>query len=96
MARTEKIWHPNFVKYMREIISHPNYKGLAIQINSDGTPNWLATAKSDIGRQRMKWADNKAKELGIPIESGVYAKVMYAVHPTKMKVCQICCLFIHI
>lgn len=90
MAQNEKIWHPNFVEYMRFIIKHPNYKGLPIEFRSDNTPKWLATAQSDVGRQRIKWADNRATQLSIPLGSGVYAKVMYAIHPTKMKVCQIC------
>lgn len=34
--------------------------------------------------------ENKAKELGFPLEAGVYAKVMREIPPTKSKVCQIC------
>ena len=90
MALSEKMWHPNFVKYMEFIISHPNYGGLAIDYDKEGSPRWIATAKSQTGIQRIEWAKQKAKELGIPIKPGVYAKVMHAIHPTKMKACQIC------
>lgn len=90
MARENKLWHPLFVQYMNFIINHPNYKGLKIQYKSDGTPVWLAPAKSDIGIQRKQWAENKAKQLGISISPGMYAKVMFEVHPTKQKVCQTC------
>ena len=31
MATTEKKWHKNFLKYMKKIIEHDNYKGLPIQ-----------------------------------------------------------------
>lgn len=90
MAREERKWHPNFIKYMNDIINHPNYKGLAIEKKSDGTWKWIAPAKSEIGRKRIAWCENKARELGIPIEAGVYANVMLEIHPTKWKVCQTC------
>ncbi|MFZ1301837.1 MAG: hypothetical protein WAQ27_04680 [Candidatus Microsaccharimonas sp.] len=90
MAQAQKIWHPKFVEYMNFIIENPAYNGLAIKIDSNGRPAWIATAKSEIGQARKNWAEAKAKDLGIPVEAGVYAKVMYAIHPTKLKVCQIC------
>ena len=85
-----KIWHQNFIDYMNSIINHPNYQGLSIKKKADGSYAWIATAKSQIGKERKLWAEKKATELGIPIEAGVYAKVMFAIHPTKEKVCQIC------
>ncbi|PRR79262.1 Type II restriction endonuclease [Clostridium liquoris] len=87
---SEKIWHPNFMKYMDDIVRHKNYSGLPIEKRNDGTYAWIATKKSKIGQARIQWALNKAHQLGIPNEAGVYAKVMYEVHPTKEKVCQIC------
>ena len=72
------------------IANHPNYKGLPIERKEDGSLRWIATAQSETGKKRKAWALEKAKELGIPNEPGVYAKVMLAVHPTKMKVCQVC------
>lgn len=85
----ERTWHPKFIEYMKFIVSHPNYKGLAINF-SDDSYNWITTKKSELGKQRLKWANEKAKQLGIKEEPGYLRKVMYAVHPTKMKVCQIC------
>lgn len=90
MPREERQWHPNFIKYMNMIINHPNYKGLAITQKADGSYNWIATAKSVIGESRINWNLNKARELGIPNQPGVYADVMLAIHPTKWKVCQTC------
>lgn len=86
----EKIWHPNFIKYMEMIANHPNYRGLPIARGRDGSLGWIAAAKSPIGASRIRWCKAKAKELGIPDEPGVYAKVMLELHPTKKKVCQIC------
>lgn len=72
------------------IVNHPNYKGLKIDKKADGSYKWIAPAKSEIGKARIKWCEDKARELGIPIRPGVYADVMLAIHPTKKKVCQTC------
>lgn len=90
MAHEEKTWHPKFLKYMDMIIGHPNYKGLAIAKKPDGSYTWLAPAESEIGKSRIEWAKNKAKQFNIPEGAGMYADVMLEVHPTKKKVCQIC------
>ncbi|HAO5739035.1 TPA: Alw26I/Eco31I/Esp3I family type II restriction endonuclease [Listeria monocytogenes] len=96
MARnTENNYHPNFVDYMEKIISNPNYQGLPIRHKADGTPVWVATKKSktdNTGINREKWADNKAIELGPAFvkSSKKYADTMFAIHPTKKKVCQVC------
>src|SRR5690554_3653186 len=88
---TKKIpWHKNFYEYMEFIIKHKNYEGLAYTRKNDGTPAWIATAQSEIGKKRIEWALNKAEELGIDNNPGVYAKVMLEIHPTKAKVCQTC------
>lgn len=90
MSKTQRNWNKDFLQYMEMIVNHPNYKGLPIKRDSKGNLKWIAPAKSDIGLARIKWAKDKAKELNFPIEPGVYAKVMRAIHPTKIKVCQIC------
>lgn len=86
----DKNWHPDFFEYMDFIAAHPNYAGLPIHKKGDGSWAWFATKKSVVGKARIKWCEEKAKELGFPIEPGVYAKVMREIHPTKYKVCQIC------
>lgn len=75
---------------MEFIANHPNYRGLPIEKKADGSYSWIATAKSEIGRARIEWCQDKARELGFPIQAGVYADVMLAIHPTKRKVCQTC------
>lgn len=90
MSKSEKTWNKQFIDYMEMIVNHKNYSGLPIKRDINGQLKWIAPAKSDIGNKRIKWAQNKAKELGFPVEAGVYAKVMREIHPTKMKVCQIC------
>lgn len=85
----ERTWNPKFKEYMDFIISHPNYKGLAINKTSDSY-GWVTTKQSDIGKKRLAWANEKAKELNIKPEPGYLRKIMFEIHPTKMKVCQIC------
>jgi len=86
-----KNWHPNFIKYTEFIAAHPNYKGLPIERGLDGSLNWVVANKTSTIRQgRIKWCENKARELGFKIEPGVYAKVMRKIHPTGEKVCQVC------
>lgn len=94
MATDEKQWHPRFLKYMKKIVNHPNYNGLAIKKKPDGSYAWIATAKSEIGQQRIDWCITKGQELGFINNHepypGMYADVMLEIHPTKWKVCQIC------
>ena len=90
MSRETREWHPEFVKYMESIINHPNYQGLCITKKKDGSWSWFGTKKTETGKKRIAWCENKARELGIKVEPGVYANVMLAIHPTKMKVCQTC------
>lgn len=86
----KKNWHVNFLEYMNFIYENEVYKGLPTKIKKDGTIQWIAGKKTDVGKARLKWADQKAKELGLEIKPGVYAKLMYTIHPTKYKVCQVC------
>lgn len=90
MSKSKRTWHPNFIEYMDTIINHSNYKGLPIEKKVDGSYGWIATAQSKIGKGRIEWCLSKAKELNIPIQAGVYATVMLAIHPTKKKICQTC------
>ena len=90
MAREERKWHPHFVRYMTEIVNHPNYCGLRIQKKADGSYGWIAAANSAVGKERIEWCLEKAQELGVAVRPGVYADVMLAVHPTGRKICQIC------
>lgn len=90
MPRSEKVTHENFVKYAEFIINHPVYKGLPIKQNKDGSYQFVTAKGSEIGQGRLKWIEEKAKELGYPIQEGVYARVMREIHPTKYTTCQIC------
>lgn len=86
---TTKNYAPEFKKYMQMIIQCGNYDGMPYRKGKDGTVRWVATANSKIGKKRQRWIDKKAKELGITGPSK-NAKVAFAIHPTKERVCQIC------
>ena len=87
----KKIWNEKFIEYMKFIINHPNYKGLPITKKDDGSYSWIAPAKGKIGIERIEWAKKKMKNLNIlENDKSPYAKLMFQIHPTKEKVCQIC------
>lgn len=90
MPRNKKITHENFIKYTDFIIHHSIYKGLPIKQKKDGSYQFVTTKGSKIGQGRLTWIEEKARELGYPIQDGVYAKVMREIHPTKYTTCQIC------
>lgn len=90
MSRESKEMSPEFVEYQKFIINHPNYKGFPFEFNSDGSIRWVVSGKSESGKKRIMWLDNKRKELGIPDTLGWRTKVCYEIHPLKYKPCQIC------
>ena len=90
MPRVERAWNNDFNEYMEFIANHPNYEGLPIKRKNDGTLSWIVFGNSAEGKARKKWAEEKAKTLGHPIQHGVYAEVMREIHPTKIHLCQIC------
>ena len=71
MAREAREWHPEFVKYMESIINHPNYQGLCITKKKDGSWSWFGTKKTETGKRRIAWCEDKARELGFKRSEGV-------------------------
>lgn len=88
--------HPNFLAYMRQITTHQNYEEIPFKTKSDGSIVWVAPSSSELGKKRQDWADTKKHAYGIPNGPGSNAKLMYKLHPTKMKPCQLCGLFLSI
>ncbi|HDZ84951.1 MAG TPA: hypothetical protein ENH35_00160 [Candidatus Moranbacteria bacterium] len=88
--RTKRKWHPNFIKYMKFIVSHPNYKGMPFLYKNDEEIRWVVTRSSDAGLARLKWWDKKRKELGLPKGDAWISKTARKNHPTSEKPCQIC------
>ncbi|MEA4935014.1 MAG: restriction endonuclease [Paludibacter sp.] len=86
----DRTWHEKFVEYTESIVAHPNYDGLFYERKSTGQIKWVVAGKSQNGKERQRWWDEKCNELGIPIKKGCYAKVAAIIHPTKKHTCQIC------
>ncbi len=90
MAREHRDWHPKFKEYMKFIVNHPNYKGMPFLYKKDGEIRWIVARSSEKGLARLKWWDNKRKELGIKKEGPWISKTARAIHPLGEKPCQIC------
>ncbi|MHC4183731.1 MAG: hypothetical protein ACYSR0_10305 [Planctomycetota bacterium] len=90
VGRERREWHPDFIEYMKFIVSHPNYHGMPELYKDDGNIRWIVTGNSKIGKERLEWWKGKAQELGIPIMGKWISATAKMNHPTKMKVCQIC------
>lgn len=82
--------HPNFTQYQEFIVSHSNYKGLHFKRKENNEIVWVAPKVTADGQLRDSWWHEKAKELGIEVKAGFYAKVAVIIHPTKRHTCQIC------
>ena len=83
MARGVKNYSDEFLNYQEFIRNHSNYKGLKYG------SSWVTAGNSAIGKERKEWADGKIRELGITGQ-GLYAKLMFQIHPTQKKPCQTC------
>lgn len=83
MARKSRENSEEFIQYQSDILKHSNYDGL------EYGGSWVRPGKSEVGQLRKAWADAKIEELSIS-GSGIYAKVMYELHPWKIKPCQVC------
>lgn len=88
--RIKRDWHPVFKEYMKFIIEHPNYIGMPFVFKKDGNIRWVVTRNSLAGQARLKWWDEKRKEIGLPKGDAWISKTARAIHPTGKKPCQIC------
>lgn len=88
--RNKRTWHPDFLKYMKFIVNHPNYRGIPFLYKKNGEISWIAARSSEIGLARLKWWDQQREKLGIPKDGAWISKTAKAIHPTGHKPCQIC------
>lgn len=102
-GRQSRPYHPEYVKYMKEIITHPNYSGLPIKNELSEFPSldelksvWVAFKKSPIGQNRIEWWDVKREEFNILKETGWLTETAKRNFPFKKRPCQICGKFLSI
>jgi len=90
-------WHPAFIEYMNFIAHHENYKGMPDAFVDGGKIQWETPSNRTSGRykdshqKRLKWWENKARELNIdPASSKWRSRVAKLIHPTRRKPCKRC------
>ena len=83
--RNKRTWHPNFIKYMKFIVNHPNYSDMPNKFKGNGEMWWVSPSD----KIRAAWWDKKIKELNCVNRADVARKI----HPKELgglKPCQIC------
>ena len=83
--------HKKYEEYKSMILKSPAYQGL-LQVDAQfGKFNWLGPLETPKGKARRAWWDQQCQIHNIDInQSGCYSKIAYAIHPTKIHVCQCC------
>ena len=61
MSRHKRTWHPEFLRYMKFIVNHPNYKDLPNKFKENGKIRWVSPSD----KERAAWWDKKIVELGL-------------------------------
>lgn len=83
--------HPKGLEYQEYIVNHENYKGMPVNRKSNGQVKWVATIKTQEGKQRIEFWEKKRLEYGIEAESvldaGIRQKVAFTNHPSKKHTC---------
>ncbi len=94
MARKERVYHKNFLDYQEYIVSHKNYTDMPDAKNDKGKIKWVTAGKSDLGKRRKLWWQNKGNDMkraGIIIsDHAPLSPICLLNHPTKKKPCQTC------
>lgn len=90
-------WHPVFVAYMVEMVTHPVYAGMPDAIKDDGKIQWEAPSNRKSGQyqythqRRRDWWRNKALSIGVDPETDQWiSTVAKRIHPTGEKPCKRC------
>jgi len=90
-------WAPEFVAYMKAIVTHPIYENMPDAINDDGKIQWEAPSNRSGGKyqfthnKRQDWWKSKARSLGIDISKDQWIScTAKRIHPTGEKPCKRC------
>jgi Alw26I/Eco31I/Esp3I family type II restriction endonuclease len=93
MAREERKYSDEFVKYQEFIISNSAYAGMPMPETKKDRIPWVSPATSILGKARTKWWDQKKTDLvsrGLLKQDAKISDVARLIHPTKIKPCQTC------
>ncbi len=82
-------WHPEFVAYMMEIVTHPAYANMPDAIKNDGKIQWEAPSNRSGGlyqfthNKRREWWREKATQIGIDSSMDQWiSRTAKEIHPT--------------
>lgn len=79
--------HHNFIKYMKYIINHDNYKTQPCRFNENGDITWVKTSKSC--PERVHWWDNQIIQYNLTNRADV-ARYIHPKELNGMKPCSEC------
>ncbi len=91
--------HPNYVKYMQEIVESPEYSGMPNAVSDDGHINWQVSSGQTTSfykyyLARKEWWQSKCAEEGVPYgpsgKSDAFTIVARRIHPTGYRPCRLC------
>ncbi len=90
-------WAPEFVAYMKAIVTHPVYENMPDAIKEDGKIQWEAPSNRSGGNyqfshnKRRDWWKNKAESIGIDTSKDQWiSRTAKKIHPTGEKPCKRC------
>ena len=90
-------WSPEFVSYMKTIVTHPAYRGMPDAIKPDGKIQWEAPSNRSGGKyqytntKRREWWRSKAIAIGIDVSKDKWiSRTAKSIHPTGEKPCKRC------
>ena len=90
-------WNLKFIKYMKSIVTHPNYLNMPDAVKEDGKIQWEAPSNRSGGKyqfthkRRLDWWRVKAKSIGINTSQNKWiSKTAKKIHPYGEKPCKKC------
>lgn len=90
--------HQNYIEYMSEIVSHPNYQNMPNAKSPDGRINWQVSSGKTTSfykdyLARRDWWIKTADALGLPgkdDDNDRFTVTARLIHPTGYRVCRLC------
>lgn len=91
--------HPDYVKYMRDIVEDPAFEGMPNAVSDDGHINWQVSSGQSTSFfkyyvARRDWWQSKCAEEGVPYGPGgnsdAFTIVARRIHPTGYRPCRLC------
>lgn len=92
-----QVWHPDFVTYMKAMVTHPVYASMPDAIKEDGKIQWEAPSNrkggkyQDTHHRRRDWWYSKALTIGVDMSAKTWiSETAKRIHPSGEKPCKRC------